>query len=405
MSTFPSISHSNTFLQAQRQRLVNNQTMAKQLELGGQSLWSLVTNSAYDKLTKPDISVIISSCNYARFIVQALDSVCQSKLNGLANGVEIIVVDDASQDNSVQKVEDYLIHSNFPIALVKKRLSTGTAEIRNLGLQLARAAYVFVLEADNYIYPNCLARLHKALINSNCAATYSIINKFDDQTGEGCGLLSQYNWDERQLLRYPYIDAMALFNREILLGCGGYPTDLIQHGWVGWEDYYVWLQLVRGKHGVKFVPEILSVYRVYSINPAEEMIYDLDGLITYFENQFIDLLRLHNDLDLRFGIPVSYEGHIDGLYGEIIEGWAYNKGHNTIPARIDFFCENRLVGSTLAQNYRQDLYEQRIGTGYHGFMFRLPPSFKDGKPYQLYGYFAGSLNQLAGSPLKILYDM
>ena len=39
------------------------------------------------------------------------------------------------------------------------------------------------------------------------------------------------------LIEYPYIDAMALFDRAQLIKIGGYDTELYKYGWFGWEDY------------------------------------------------------------------------------------------------------------------------------------------------------------------------
>lgn len=398
-------SYSDTLLQTQRQQLISNQNMAKHLELIGEKIWSMVTNEAYDTTVKPDITILISNYNYGNFIIKALDSVCHSNLNGLSGGVEILVIDDASKDDSVQQVADYLKQSRIPLALVKNKLNTGTAQIRNLGLKLARANYIFILDADNYIYPNCLVTLYSNIISSNSAAAYSIINKFDVQTNEGCGLLSQYNWDTRQLLRYPYIDAMALFDKKVLLELGGYPTELIHYGWLGWEDYYIWLKLAQRNYNVKFVPEILSVYRLHHARQTSELSGNFDALVTHFENQFLDLMRLHQDLDRRFGIVSDFEGHLDTTNGECVSGWVYNKQCFTIPTRVDFFCGNKLVGSILAQQFRRDLFEQRIGTGYHGFIFTLPQTLKDGKPHQLSAHFCGKSEQLIGSPMTVLYYM
>jgi hypothetical protein len=236
-------------------------------------------------------------------------------------------------------------------------------------------------------------------------AAYSIINKFDDKNHEGCGLLSQYPWDVWQLLRHPYIDAMALFDKKVLLELGGYPTDLIQYGWLGWEDYYIWLKLAQNNYSVKFVPEILSAYRLHNDSQTNELRDNLDLLITHFENQFVDLIRQQPELNLCFGIPTAYEGYLDSIQDEMVTGWAYNKVHFTIPTRIDFFCDGKLVGSTLADHFRSDLFEKKIGTGYHRFVFQLPLVLKDGNPHQLSARFTGSRTHLKGSPLTILYQM
>ena len=41
------------------------------------------------------------------------------------------------------------------------------------------------------------------------------------------GLLSYFDWDPQMLVENPYIDAMALFDREQLIKIGGYDTELV----------------------------------------------------------------------------------------------------------------------------------------------------------------------------------
>src|SRR6266542_1297030 len=63
------------------------------------------------------------------------------------------------------------------------------------------------------------------------------------------------------LVEFPYIEAMALFNRIQLIEIGGYNTDLYKFGWFGWEDYDLWLRIAEAKLHVSFLPNVLCLYR------------------------------------------------------------------------------------------------------------------------------------------------
>ena len=63
------------------------------------------------------------------------------------------------------------------------------------------------------------------------------------------------------LVENPYIDAMALFDREQLIKIGGYDTELYKLGWFGWEDYDLWLRIAEAKLHVSFLPNVLCLYR------------------------------------------------------------------------------------------------------------------------------------------------
>ena len=110
-----------------------------------------IQNSSDDLNVVPCITVIITLFNYEHHITECLDSVIQSQLSELPAPIEILVIDDCSTDRSVEVVTQYCMGCSQSIRLVKKAINTGLADARNLGLKLARAPYVFILDADNKV--------------------------------------------------------------------------------------------------------------------------------------------------------------------------------------------------------------------------------------------------------------
>lgn len=293
--------HADT-IQSTRSAILNRLEMAKLCRILGKDPWVIEANDAYRGARQPCVSVIITLFNYSEYIEECLDSVCASKTDELPSEFEILIVDDCSTDRSAFIAEKYLHnHPQIPIALVKKQFNTGLADARNVGLHVARAPYAFILDADNWIYPNCLSVLYRAIHESNYAAVYGTINKFDNLTREGAGLVSCYEWDARELIRGPYIDAMAMVDREIVLSVGGYSTELLQLGWFGWEDYDLWLKLAEAHQSCKLVPQILSAYRVHVTSMLNTTNQYTLTLAKYFLRKFSGLLREYDDLDRFFG--------------------------------------------------------------------------------------------------------
>ena len=234
-----------------------------------------------------------------------MDSVSQSNIDELPGNIEILVIDDCSTDNSVNLVEEYLEKSDLPICLVKKWFNTGLADARNIGLELARSPHVFILDADNWIYPHCLTTLYQQIKSANYAAVYGEISQFDNDTRKELNRISCHEWNVNKLIKQPYIDAMAMFDKNILLKVGGYSTDLIEYGWFGWDDYDVWLKLAQSNYSCKFLPQVLSAYRVHSssmINTTNK--YALN-LAKYFCQKFADMAQKYQTSDIIFGFPQS----------------------------------------------------------------------------------------------------
>lgn len=91
------------------------------------------------------VSVIIPMYDRADVVGHALESVFRQSLDG----IEIIVVDDGSQDNSVEVVEEYQKeHRN--IKLFKER-HEGPGHARNVGIKNATGKYIVFLDSDDTI--------------------------------------------------------------------------------------------------------------------------------------------------------------------------------------------------------------------------------------------------------------
>jgi len=232
----------------------------KRAQQSGEAIFQLIDNPRFDG-SAPAISVIVTLYNYRAYIQQCCTSLEDSETAAIPGGIEIVIVNDASTDDSLEQAMALQRNSRHPVRIVDKRLNTGLADARNMGLQLARAPYAFILDADNLVFPRALEQLHTAIVKDNSAAVYSMLCRFQGAHNNRKGLLSYFDWDPQMLVEHPYIDAMALFDRGQLIEIGGYDTELYKFGWFGWEDYELWLRIARAKLRVSFLPNILCLYR------------------------------------------------------------------------------------------------------------------------------------------------
>ena len=218
---------------------------------GAPELDEVVSSPGFDAVV-PDVSVVIPCFDYGRFVIETIESVLASQ------GVlaEVIVVDDHSRDDSAAVVRSWLAQNPWaPLRLVARQANGGLSEARNTGFEHARAPYVFPLDADDLLYPHCLARLLDALRSTDAAAAYGMLEVF----GARRALQSVLHWDVGRLVRGPYIAAPALFRKEVWHLTGGYSSDGVLQ--LGWEDYDMWLNLAAHGLRAEFVPEIVGRYR------------------------------------------------------------------------------------------------------------------------------------------------
>jgi glycosyltransferase involved in cell wall biosynthesis len=249
-----------TMLRDMRRGYIERFEAQQKAQQSGDAIFRLLENRGFNG-TAPAISVIVTLYNYGAYVRQCLESLEDSKTEAIPGGIEAVIVNDASTDDSLKQAIAWQQISRHPVRIVDKRFNTGLADARNLGLQLARAPYAFILDADNMVFPRALEQLHATIVRDNSAAAYSMLCRFKGAHNDREGLLSYFDWDPQMLIEYPYIDAMAMFDREELIKIGGYDTELYKYGWFGWEDYDLWLRIAQAELRVSFLPNVLCLYR------------------------------------------------------------------------------------------------------------------------------------------------
>ncbi|MDB6092995.1 MAG: glycosyl transferase family 2 [Verrucomicrobia bacterium] len=101
--------------------------------------------------TFPQISIIIVSWNTRALLADCLDSLAR----GIERSHEIIVVDNASADDSVA-----LVREKYPLVqLIESPTNLGFAKANNLAMKKARGRYFCLVNSDVIVFPGCLDAL------------------------------------------------------------------------------------------------------------------------------------------------------------------------------------------------------------------------------------------------------
>ncbi|MGI8436357.1 MAG: glycosyltransferase, partial [Chthoniobacterales bacterium] len=267
----------------------------------GEEAWRLHDNDGWGSTQAPALSVIVTLFNYAEFIGDCLRSI-ERAAEMLETPLEILIVDDASTDDSLAQAMSYQARSALAVRVVAKRWNTGLADARNVGTRLARAPFVFMMDADNLVFPEVFRELLIAVATEDRAAAYSLLCRFRGTPTNRTGLLSIFDWDPQILVQQPYVDAMALFRREVLLELGGYDSRLTQIGWFGWEDYDLWLRFAARDLRVGFVPNIHCLYRQHEVSMLSVTnLFELD-LVRHFHERFRVLRDRFEPQETLFGV-------------------------------------------------------------------------------------------------------
>jgi succinoglycan biosynthesis protein ExoO len=104
--------------------------------------------------TAPLVSVVIANFNGARFLRPAVVSALEQDLRSL----EVIVVDDASEDDSAT-IAERQARNDRRVRVLRDRVRRGPGAARNRALDLARGRWIAILDNDDLMHPARLSQL------------------------------------------------------------------------------------------------------------------------------------------------------------------------------------------------------------------------------------------------------
>ena len=198
----------------------------------------------------PILSVIIPCYNHGHFIQDAIDSVLELK----NIDYEIIIIDDGSTDLlTIEKLNELKL-SGFNVVSHK---NSGLAYTRNAGIQLAKGKYILPLDSDNKIKAEYVEKAIPILENKE----YDIIYAKPIFFGELLKgrLFKTFEFNLEELLVGNYIDACAIFKKEVWVKNEGFDAKMpIQ----GSEDWEFWLNAASNNFKFYFIDEKLYYYRL-----------------------------------------------------------------------------------------------------------------------------------------------
>ncbi len=216
-------------------------------------------------MTAPLVSVVIPSFNHESYVVEAIDSVLGQTLDDL----ELIVIDDGSSDDSVDRIRAGLERAaeGGPPCRLVTRENRGIARTLNEGLALSRGRYFAYLDSDDTWEPTRLERQLAALQQAGPDAVACFSDGWIvDAAGHRMGRFGRHFpyrggdiYRDLFLSRFMPSSPTSLFVREALEAAGSFDERRAK------VDYDVWLRVAR-LGTVAYVPEPLGSWRHHGGN-------------------------------------------------------------------------------------------------------------------------------------------
>ena len=109
----------------------------------------------------PRISVVVVNFNYGHYLIERLESILSQTI-----GIyEIILVDDASDDDSLQVLEQWMLKRKVNVTVIRNEQNSGSVfEQWKKGIEAVSGDYVWIAEADDLSDPDFLETVLTAFL-------------------------------------------------------------------------------------------------------------------------------------------------------------------------------------------------------------------------------------------------
>lgn len=213
-----------------------------------------------DLSEQPLISVIISSYNHGPYIEASIESV----LAQTYPHVELLVVDDGSSDDSVERIRALQARYGFDF---RTQPNQGLARTLNECIARSRGSLIAPLGSDDIMQPERLATQVAYLQGKPevgiCAGNIMHIDGAGTALSRRDRVRAFRRLDFEAVFRGDQAGAPAptlLFRRETLEQVGGFDPS------IRLEDLLVELKITRAGYFIDVLPDVLARYRVHGTN-------------------------------------------------------------------------------------------------------------------------------------------
>lgn len=313
------------------------------------------------------VTIVVPFYNVEAYIGECLDSlVIQTH-----NNVEILCVDDCSQDDSLTIVEAYAA-MDCRIKIIKYKENMGLGAARNTGIKHASSDYICFVDSDDYVSDRFVELLYQAIRKDNSDVAICCFWKDDEN------IISPYGANRKN---DNYIISRNKSNvleiaRQFNPGCTNriYKHDLLTRNNIiqsekrYYEDVIFWLMTVYHSCKISIISDRLYYYRQRSdsimntlsykhIDDRFEFIRQIDSFIknNILSTPNIDtsiitddallyiLIHLHYGETLIANACVENKESMEKYYANEIVNFSAACNWSTLPTAYKYYQQNNVL--------------------------------------------------------------
>ena len=213
----------------------------------------------------PLVSVVIPCYNHEQFIKDSIQSV----INQTYENIELIVIDDGSQDNSIMKIQEMIdsCEQRFKRFEFRSRPNIGLSSTLNEGLEWCHGKYFSPMASDDQMF-NYKTTIQVEFLENNkdYAAVFGGVQLIDENNNKLEKLVNTargYSFEDIIMHEHCLFAPSQMIRKENIQKVGGYKPNIFI------EDWYM-LLLLSKEANIFNMNEVLALYRQHHGNSCKD---------------------------------------------------------------------------------------------------------------------------------------
>lgn len=208
----------------------------------------------------PLVSIVIPCYNHAQFVQETIQSVIDQDYEN----IELIIIDDGSNDNSVEVIQQMIpaCEERFVRFEFRYRPNKGLSSTLNESIKWCKGAYFFALASDDIVYPTIISK-EVALLGKrlDCGMCHTHAESVYVKPNTKKTIIESHEFTFQQLIIKNRVYAPTVMIRmSVVRELGGFDESLYM------EDWDMWLRILDAGYKICFINEILAFYRQHESN-------------------------------------------------------------------------------------------------------------------------------------------
>lgn len=241
-------------------------------------------------MKKELISVIIPTYNRGYIISKAIDSI----LNQTYNNLELIIVDDCSDDDTKKIVKSY---NDSRIKYYKLKKRSGACKARNFGVSKAKGLYVCFNDSDDVYLENKIEEQYNNIIKNKSDMDICKINVYSK---DGCELLltcpieEQVKWIKENKIVEHLVDGNFISTQAVLIKKEVFDKYKFDNDLPRLQDFDLFLRMIPNIKCSISEDVLVHLYRQdNSISSSNTNLYNAIKIINSKDYNFSKKLKNH----------------------------------------------------------------------------------------------------------------